>query len=286
MGSAPHGGRRGFTLVELLVVVGVIALLIGILLPTLNRAREAADSVKCLSNLRQLALANGMYVGQWNGWAVPGIMGTPGADRAIWQNNNGWRRNINLPEAEPTTKEVVSSQAPDGLLCPAAVLSRDRGRLSNSYGYNIRHVNYVPKPLIVTLPAASDWNSTTTDFAGIKANRVRNPAEKIQFIDAMTPFVEPQMSNHYVRIDQFQEYGQPPGTVNATRVIALPAYRHGRDQKSNNAKINIAFWDGHAAPMRRGDVAAVKTPQEPADVDGPVANRTKAWYRHWELGIY
>src|SRR5688572_4596810 len=114
MGLAPHGGRRGFTLVELLVVVGVIALLIAILLPTLNRAREAADSVKCLSNLRQLALANSMYVTQWNGWAVPGVMGPPSASRAMWQNNNGWRRNINLPEAEPTPN-VGFSQAPDGL---------------------------------------------------------------------------------------------------------------------------------------------------------------------------
>jgi len=283
MRFTPRGRRRAFTLVELLVVIGIIALLIAILLPVLSRAREAADAVKCLSNLRQLALANSMYVAQWNGWGVPGVMGPPSASRVSWQNNNGWRRNINLPEAAQAP--IGFSQAPDGLICPAALHARDRGWLNYSYGYNIRHVNYVPKPLIFTLPVASDWNPTTTEFAGIKANRVRNPAEKIQFIDAMSPFVEPQMSNHYARIDQYQEYGQPPGTVNATRVIALPAYRHGRDQKSNNAKINIAFWDGHAAQMRRGDVAAVQTPQDPTDVDGPVANRTLAWYRHWELGL-
>src|SRR6476646_4303280 len=63
--------RSGFTLVELLVVIGIIAVLIGVLLPALNKAREAARQVQCLSNMKQLANAVMMYCGDNKGW-MPG----------------------------------------------------------------------------------------------------------------------------------------------------------------------------------------------------------------------
>src|SRR5947207_3405781 len=54
--------RKAFTLVELLVVVGIISLMIALLLPALKKARDAANKLSCSSNLRQMALATRMYL--------------------------------------------------------------------------------------------------------------------------------------------------------------------------------------------------------------------------------
>jgi prepilin-type N-terminal cleavage/methylation domain-containing protein len=65
--AAPLRCRCAFTLVELLVVIGIIAVLISILLPTLRRARESANKAHCLSNLHQIGIYLQMYQNQYKG---------------------------------------------------------------------------------------------------------------------------------------------------------------------------------------------------------------------------
>src|SRR5688500_11890605 len=66
---------HGFSLIELMVVIGIVTILIALLLPALQRAKHQAKSVQCKSNLRQIGLALQIYSNDWKGWIYPPKLG-------------------------------------------------------------------------------------------------------------------------------------------------------------------------------------------------------------------
>jgi prepilin-type N-terminal cleavage/methylation domain-containing protein len=138
--------ERGFTLVELLVVIGIIAVLIGVLLPSLNKAREAANRTACMSNIRQLTTAWTMYANENKGLLCSAETG-PATQFTNWQL--GW---VVDDPADPNAGKEASVRA--GALwkfVPAAGVYRCPSSYDKfnfrSYSINI-HLNGSTDPAI------------------------------------------------------------------------------------------------------------------------------------------
>jgi prepilin-type N-terminal cleavage/methylation domain-containing protein len=137
--------RTAFTLVELLVVIGIIAVLIGILLPVLNRARAAANRTVCLSNIRQLGIGMLMYCNDNQGWFPTNAAAADGTFSPYPDDWIHWQANRNLDDSA-IARYVGRGEKLKGLLrCPADTfdgrktypgISHGQGPYLYSYGMN------------------------------------------------------------------------------------------------------------------------------------------------------
>ena len=213
--------RVAFTLVELLVVIGIIALLISILLPSLNRARRAAQQAVCLSNLRQIAMAAYNYAVDNRGDCVPSAV------------NAGWYASDTIdgatgPAAMSWNYEYVQPTGGGAL-----VYSFKRGFLGRYLGSD--KVLECPTVAIMELPLdAPNAPATSYGFALVGAKRFAN-IQRASETAIAGDSIQFSFTTGFSRPTQLQRTG----------LSQIDTF-HGRHV---NATGNLAFFDGHAEPV-------------------------------------
>jgi prepilin-type N-terminal cleavage/methylation domain-containing protein len=173
----PSRRRAGFTLVELLVVIGIIAVLISLLLPALNKAREAAKKTQCLSNLHQIHVMLVMYAGANKDQVPLGYSASVASGTSMSANYHVSRQATNLwdPDNGPN---VTMRYVGLGLLLKANFLKEGSGRVlycpsfeENDFQFNIPNNPWPPSEYSDTISCTYSLRTSTTNKDPVPGTR-------------------------------------------------------------------------------------------------------------------
>jgi prepilin-type N-terminal cleavage/methylation domain-containing protein/prepilin-type processing-associated H-X9-DG protein len=260
---------RAFTLVELLVVIGIIALLISILLPALSSARRNASTVKCLSNLRQVGTAYQLYAADFKG-AIPVVRQDIYDGVAPAKDNKYWMTYVG-PYVSKAKYGFEGLAAADRAEADETVIwgcAEWMGRRGNRYanttdtGYGMNSQFWQTADSTGPTPKSEQAMRWTTTMEGKywKIGSIRHAAERVLVGDSNLWWLYGRLS------DGTGEAGLPgqpvdPQVTNASAVakpglLDFEFYRHAKKPSKNDgtywlkdgAKVatNAVYVDGHA----------------------------------------